>query len=73
MKKISRKDVTDDELSLEEAKQLKWKAVKGENCSENCWCKSIKTEDGRTVLTEGWLPKSLARYLVKLHNANLER
>lgn len=56
--------------------QLKhrWKTVSCKATGEKCWCRCIRTENGRSeVIGAGWLSKTEAEYFVKLHNKSKEK
>lgn len=59
-----------------------WKVVKCD-ASDDCWCgvivlKSLKkynedVNDKNIIIDPGWITKEFAKYVVKLHNAEIKR
>ena len=59
-----------------------WKVVEC-GTQDNCWCrmivlKSLKeynedVNDNKVIIDPGWITKEFAKYVVKLHNAEIKR
>jgi len=52
----------------------RWKVVPCKAMGVKCWCRTIRTENGRSeIVFAGMMSKQQVEYFVKLHNASLDK